>query len=208
MPGLLRRLLIGDPLPTEKRSHERLTKFAALAVFASDGVSSVAYATEEILLMLALAGTAQLHLSMPIAACIALLIAIVATSFRQVVHAYPHGGGSYAVARENLGVIPGQIAGAALFVDYVLTVAVSVASGVAAITSAFPALFEYRVPLGVLAIAFVTVANLRGVRESARAFMFPTYGFILSLYALIVVGLVRYATGATPEATESATVST
>ncbi|MDI9586223.1 MAG: APC family permease [Acidobacteriota bacterium] len=198
MPGLLRRLLIGDPLPTEKRSHERLTKFAALAVFASDGVSSVAYATEEILLMLALAGTAQLHLSMPIAACIALLIAIVATSFRQVVHAYPHGGGSYAVARENLGVIPGQIAGAALFVDYVLTVAVSVASGVAAITSAFPALFEYRVPLGVLAIAFVTVANLRGVRESARAFMFPTYGFILSLYALIVVGLVRYATGATP----------
>lgn len=198
MASYLRRLIIGTPLPTAKQAHERLTKFAALAVFASDGVSSVAYATEEILLMLALAGTAHLNLSMPIAIAIALLIGIVATSFRQVVHAYPHGGGSYAVARENLGIIPGQIAGAALFVDYVLTVAVSVASGVAAITSAFPVLFEHRVMLGVLAIAFVTIANLRGVRESARIFMLPTYGFILSLYALIVIGLIKFLSGAPP----------
>ena len=198
MSNRLRRLLIGRRLPTAQQAHERLTNFAALAVFASDGVSSVAYATEEILLMLALAGTAHLNLSMPIAAAIALLIAVVATSFRQVVHAYPRGGGSYAVARENLGIIPGQIAGAALFVDYVLTVAVSVASGVAAITSAVPSLLEYRVPLGVLAIAFVTIANLRGVRESARVFMLPTYGFILSLYTLIVVGLVKLAMGAPP----------
>lgn len=206
MPGILRRLIIGNPLPTVRQAHERLTNVSALAVFASDGVSSVAYATEEILLMLALAGTAHLHLSMPLAIGIALLIGIVATSFRQVVHAYPHGGGSYAVARENLGVIPGQIAGAALFVDYVLTVAVSVASGVAAITSAFPSLFDLRVPLGVLAILIVTIANLRGVRESARAFMLPTYAFIISLYALIVVGLVRYLLSAPPvEALPTAT---
>jgi len=165
-------------------------------VFASDGVSSVAYATEEILLMLALAGAGALGFSIPVSIAIAILIAIVATSYRQVVHAYPLGGGSYAVARENLGTVPGQIAGAALLVDYVLTVAVSTAAGVAAITSAAPALHDHRVALGVLCIAFVTWANLRGARESARVFMVPTYGFILSLLTLIAVGLWRQAVGA------------
>jgi amino acid transporter len=198
MPTLLRRLLFGRPLPTQQQAHERLTNFAALAVFASDGVSSVAYATEEILLALALAGPAALSLSVPVGIAIVVLIAIVATSYRQVVYAYPSGGGSYAVARGNLGIIPGQITGAALFVDYVLTVAVSVASGVAAITSAVPALYEHRVALGVACIAFVTWANLRGVRESARIFMLPTYGFIFSLYTLIAVGIYRVLSGQPP----------
>lgn len=198
MPTALRRLLFGQPLATQQQAHEKLSNFAALAVFASDGVSSVAYATEEILLALALAGATALHLSVPIGIAIVVLIAIVATSYRQVVYAYPSGGGSYAVARANLGVLAGQITGAALFVDYVLTVAVSVASGVAAITSAVPALYEHRVALGVACIAFVTWANLRGVRESARMFMVPTYGFILSLYILIAVGLLRAATGRPP----------
>ncbi|MEN6347104.1 MAG: APC family permease [Armatimonadia bacterium] len=201
MPSMLRRLLIGEPLPTQQQAQERLSNFAALAVFASDGVSSVAYATEEILLMLALAGSAGMLFSMPVAIAIATLIAIVATSYRQVVYAYPSGGGSYAVARENLGIIPGQITGAALFVDYVLTVSVSTASGIAAVTSAVPTLFEHRVVLCVIAIAFVTVANLRGVRESARVFMFPTYGFMFFLYAMVVAGLYRHFTGAGPAET-------
>jgi amino acid transporter len=198
MPTPLRRVLLGQPLATQQQEHEKLSNFAALAVFASDGVSSVAYATEEILLALALAGAAAFHLSVPVGIAIVVLIAIVATSYRQVVYAYPSGGGSYAVARANLGVIPGQITGAALFVDYVLTVAVSVASGVAAITSAVPVLYVHRVAIGVACILFVTWANLRGVRESARVFMVPTYGFILSLYALVVVGAWRVFTGHPP----------
>ena len=198
MPTLLRRLLIGRPLATAQAAHERLTNLAALAVFAADGVSSSAYATEEIVLALAMAGTGALSFSVPVAIAIAVLIAIVAFSYRQVVYAYPHGGGSYAVASENLGVLPGQIVGASLLVDYVLTVAVSVASGVAAITSAFPVLFPYRVWIGVFSIGFVTWANLRGVRESARVFMLPVYGFVLSLAAMILVGLWRMSQGLPP----------
>jgi amino acid transporter len=178
-----------------EQAHQRLSNCAALAVFASDGVSSVAYATDEILLMLALAGTGALPVSLPVGIAIVVLIAIVATSYRQVVAAYPARGGAYAVARENLGMTAGQVAGAALFVDYVLTVAVSVASGVAATTSAFPQLLAHRVAIGVGCVAFITLANLRGVRESARVFMAPIYGFIVALGVLIVVGIARRLAG-------------
>ncbi len=198
MPSMLRRMLVGQPLATAQQAHERLGNFAALAVFASDGLSSVAYATEEILLILVCAGPGALHLSLPISLAIAVLIAIVATSYRQVVYAYPFGGGAYAVARENLGVIPSLVAGASLLVDYVLTVAVSVAAGIAALTSAFPAWYEHRVALGLVAIAAVTIANLRGVRESARVFMLPTYGFVATMFVLIVAGLWRGLSGQGP----------
>jgi len=198
MPSMLRRMLVGQPLATAQQAHERLGNFAALAVFASDGLSSVAYATEEILLILVCAGPGALHLSLPISLAIAVLIAIVATSYRQVVYAYPSGGGAYAVARENLGVIPSLVAGASLLVDYVLTVAVSVAAGIAALTSAFPAWYEHRVALGLVAIAAVTIANLRGVRESARVFMLPTYGFVATMFVLIVAGLWRGLSGQGP----------
>jgi amino acid transporter len=174
--------------------HERLGKITGLAVFASDALSSVAYASEEMLLVLMTAGTAALALSLPIAAGIAVLVVIVATSYWQTIHAYPSGGGAYIVATDNLGRLPGLIAGAALLVDYVLTVAVSVAAGVAAITSAVPALFQWRVTLGILTVVGITVANLRGVRESGRIFAAPTYWFICSL-VLLILGFFRVLTG-------------
>src|SRR5881227_4079754 len=142
---LLKRLLVGPPMPLAQARHERLSKRIALAVFSSDALSSVAYATEEILLILVLAGTAALHYSVPIALAITALLAIVAISYQQTIHAYPSGGGSYIVARENLGSVPGLVAAAALLVDYVLTVSVSVAAGVAAVTSAFPAVVPHKV---------------------------------------------------------------
>jgi amino acid transporter len=184
----LKRLFVGIPLPTAQSRHERLGKSTALAVFASDALSSVAYATEEILLVLILAGSIALSYSLPIGISIALLIAIVTSSYRQTIRAYPRGGGAYIVTKDNLGVTPGLIAGAALLIDYVLTVAVSVAAGVAAVTSAVPALFRYRVLLCVAAVVVVGVANLRGIRESARLFAAPTYLFIASLGALVVYG--------------------
>lgn len=191
----LRRIIIGAPLPSARQAHERLSKVLALAVFSSDALSSVAYATEEILLVLVLAGTGALVFSLPIAVAIVLLLAIVATSYYQTVHGYPSGGGAYIVAMDNLGEWPGLTAGAALLIDYVLTVAVSVTAGVAALTSAFPPLLHYRIWLGVVAIAFVAWANLRGVRESGKLFAVPTYGFLLVMLALIAVGLIRLATG-------------
>jgi amino acid transporter len=184
----LKQLLVGTPLPTAQFRHERLGKTTGLAVFASDALSSVAYATEEILLVLILAGTAALSYSLPIGLAIAGLVAIVTTSYRQTIHAYPHGGGAYIVAKDNLGTVAGLVAGAALLIDYVLTVSVSVAAGIAAVTSALPAMFPYRVTLCVLAVVGVAVANLRGVRESGRLFALPTYLFIASLLALIVYG--------------------
>src|SRR5688572_15990410 len=141
----LKRLLLGSPLPTAQSRHERLDKPTALATFASDALSSVAYATEEILLVLILAGTVALSFSLPIAVGIAILIVIVITSYRETIRAYPHGGGAYIVSKENLGVYPGLVAAAALLIDYVLTVAVTVAAGVAAITSAPPRSYPYRV---------------------------------------------------------------
>ena len=187
----LKRRLLGTPLRTEQAHQERLSKFAALAVFSSDALSSVAYATEEILLALVLAGSAALRWSLPLSVAIALLLLIVTTSYRQTIHAYPSGGGAYIVAKENLGVYPGLMAAGALLIDYVLTVSVSVAAGVAAITSAVPALYSYRVGLGILCIGLITLANLRGVRESGRIFAIPTYLFIASFAGMILVGLAK-----------------
>ncbi len=195
MVRTVRRLLIGSPLASERIVHERLSKVQALAVLSSDALSSVAYATEEILLVLVLAGSGALGLSWPIALGIALLLFIVAISYYQTVHAYPSGGGAYIVTRENLGTLPSLVAGAALLIDYVLTVAVSISAGVAAITSAFPELYPLRVWLALAAVAFVTVINLRGVRESGRVFAVPTYFFIGTMLLLILAGLVRFFAG-------------
>jgi len=184
----LKRLFVGTPLPTAQSRHERLSKPTALAVFASDALSSTAYATEEILLVVVLAGTAALSYSLPIGIAIAILIAIVVSSYRQTILAYPHGGGAYIVSKDNLGTLPALVAGAALLIDYVLTVAVSVAAGIAAVTSAVPWLFPYRVVLCVAAVAAVAVANLRGIRESGKLFAAPTYLFIASMFALVVYG--------------------
>jgi len=191
----LKLFFVGKPIPTAQARHERLSKRAALAVFASDALSSVAYATEEILLILILAGTAVLVYSIPISVAIAVLIAIVVSSYRQTIRAYPQGGGAYIVSKDNLGTLAGLVAGAALLIDYVLTVAVSVAAGIAALTSAFPSLFGYRVVLGVLCIAGITTANLRGLRESGNLFAAPTYLFVLSFGGMLGYGFVRWMFG-------------
>jgi amino acid transporter len=187
----IKRLLVGVPLATRQLVHERLSKVKALAVFSSDMLSSSAYATEEILLILILAGTGAFKFSIPICLAIAALTAIVVTSYRQTVRAYPSGGGAYIVAKDNLGTLPGLTAGASLLVDYTLTVAVSVAAGVAAITSAAPALHDERVFLGVSFIGLITLGNLRGIRESGTIFAIPAYIFIASFGSMLVVGLVR-----------------
>jgi amino acid transporter len=197
----IRQLLLGVPLPTAAETHERLTKAKALAVFSSDALSSVAYATEEILLVLVLAGSAALAFSLPIALVIVGLLVVVATSYYQTIHGYPSGGGAYIVAYDNLGVWPGLTAAAALLIDYILTVAVSTTAGIAAITSALPDLLPYRVPLGLLVIAVIAWANLRGVRESGTLFAIPTYAFVVTFLALIVVGLARMVTGTLGPAT-------
>ena len=191
-------MLIGTPLPTERIIHERLSKVQALAILSSDALSSVAYATEEILLVLVMAGSGALGLSLPIALAIAALLFIVASSYHQTVQAYPSGGGAYIVARENLGTFPSLVAGAALLTAYVLTVAVSVAAGAAALTSAFPALYPWRVPLALASLSFVILVNLRGVRESARIFVMPTYFFIFTVFLIILAGLVRLLFGSLP----------
>jgi amino acid transporter len=206
--GLARRILIGRSLASSEAPHERLTKVKALAVLSSDALSSVAYATEEILLILILAGAAALSYSLPIGAMIMALVVIVGFSYRQTIRAYPKGGGSYIVASDNLGQLPGLTAGAALLIDYILTVSVSVAAGVAAITSALPELTDYRVSLGVLFITLVTLANLRGVRESGNIFAVPTYAFIVSILGLIGTGLYRLATGAVTPLPEHALAAT
>jgi amino acid transporter len=184
----LKRLFVGTPLPTAQSRHERLGKTTALAVFASDALSSVSYATEEILLVLVLAGSVAFSYSLPIALGIAVLIGIVTTSYSQTIRAYPGGGGAYIVTKDNLGVVPGLVAAAALLIDYVLTVAVSVAAGVAAVTSALPSLFRYRVILCVAAVALISVANLRGIRESGKLFAAPSYLFVVSLGGMVVYG--------------------
>lgn len=187
----LRRLIIGERLPTARAIHERLPKWLALPVFASDNISSSAYATEEILLALVVAGSVGLRMSVWVALAICLLFTIVVISYRQTVEAYPAGGGSYIVARENLGTVPGLVAAGALLTDYVLTVGVSVSAGVAAIISAFPQLAPERVLLCVLAIAVVTAANLRGARESGKLFAGPVYFFVGLVLTMVVVGLLR-----------------
>jgi amino acid transporter len=191
----VKRALLGRPIPTSHELHERLGRATGLAVFASDALSSSAYATEEILLILTLAGTAALHTAVPISLAIALLLAIVVSSYRQTILAYPSAGGAYIVSRENLGTYPSLVAGAALLTDYVLTVSVSVAAGIAAITSALPPLYPYRVDLCVLGVLAITVANLRGVRESGRLFAVPTYAFIGAYVLMIGWGAVVWARG-------------
>ncbi|PYS30691.1 MAG: amino acid permease [Acidobacteria bacterium] len=197
----LKRLVVGSPIRTARLAHERLTKKTALAIFASDALSSTAYATEQILLVLAAAYVAgqtdAFSRVIPISIAIATLLVIVAISYRQTIYAYPSGGGAFIVAKENLGTLPGLVAGASLLVDYVLTVSVSVAAGVEAITSAmvgtrFASLHNHRVWLCLFFIAFITVANLRGVREAGSLFAAPSYAFIFSFLCLIGYGLVRY----------------
>ncbi len=194
--GRVKRTVIGAPLTTAAAAHERLTKVKALAVLSSDALSSVAYATEEILRVLLLAaGAAVLSTSLPIGAAIVALLLIVGVSYRQTIKAYPHGGGSYIVAKDNLGDLPALTAGAALMTDYILTVAVSIAASVAAIISAFPELHEHRVGLALGFILLVTVLNLRGIRESGSIFAVPTYLFIAGVFVMLSVGIVRNALG-------------
>src|ERR1700682_393096 len=205
----LKRLLVGNPLKTEQAVHERLSKKVALAVFSSNALSSTAYATEEILLVLAAAvafGQASaFQYVVPISLGIATLLVIVTISYRQTIHAYPSGGGAYIVARENLGTNAGLVAGASLLVDYVLTVSVSIAAGVAAVTSMvqgtrFAWLDHHKVMLCLICIAFIAIANLRGVRESGAIFATPTYAFLISFLFMIGYGLIHYWTigGAAP----------
>ncbi len=189
------QILLGRPLETAAAPHQAIGKVPALAIFASDALSSVAYATEEILLILALAGTAYLGLSIPIAIAISILLIILTISYRQTIFAYPNGGGAYIVARDNLGQRAAQTAGAALLTDYILTVAVSISAGVTQITSAFPALTPYRVPIALGLITIITIVNLRGLRESSIAFAIPTYFFLGMAFLMLFVGLWRWASG-------------
>jgi len=187
--------LIGRPLQTADAPHQTIGRTVGLAVFASDALSSTAYATQEILVVLAAAGVAAFGLALPIAVAIVLLLAIVTISYEQTIHAYPGGGGAYIVARDNLGELPAQTAGAALLTDYILTVAVSISSGVAQIVSAFPAIAPYRVPLAVTMVLIIMLINLRGVKESGRAFAVPTYFFLASMVVTVGLGLLRSLTG-------------
>ena len=198
---VLKRLLVGRALASHKQEHQLLPKILALPVFSSDPLSSVAYATEEMMLVLVAAGAGALSLKLPIAVGIALLLAIVVTSYRQTVRAYPQGGGSYIVARENLGTVPGLVAAAAILTDYVLTVAVSVTAGTIAITSAFPSLVGDRVPIAIALVGLVTMVNLRGVRESGIVFAVPTYGFVALVMVTLAAGFVECATGCPRAAT-------
>jgi amino acid transporter len=191
----LKRLFVGDPLSSEMMMHERIPKWKALAVLSSDALSSVAYATEEVLIPLSLFATATVAWSMPIALTIALLLLVVTISYRQTIDAYPNGGGAYTVAKENLGVNAGLVAGAALLIDYTLTVAVSVAAGMENIASAFPVLLPHKAGLDVAVIVIIMVLNLRGVRESANMFALPTYLFIFSFVVMIGVGFWKLWTG-------------
>jgi amino acid transporter len=191
----LKHVVLGSPIPTARESHERLTKVKALAVFSSDALSSVAYATEEIMKVLVLVGVGVLYLTLPISGVIVLLLAIVVLSYQQTVRAYPSGGGSYIVANDNLGMLPGLTAAGALLVDYVLTVSVSIASGVAQITSLVPDWLPYQVPIAVAAVVLIVLGNLRGIRESGSIFAIPTYVFVGLMYGLIGYGLYRLTIG-------------
>ncbi len=194
-PRSLSHWFIGRPLQTADAPHQTIGKAIGLAVFASDALSSTAYATQEILIILAAAGTTAFGYVFPISLAIVILMAIVTISYEQTIHAYPGGGGAYIVARDNLGELPAQTAGAALLTDYILTVAVSVAAGVAQIVSAYPQFFPYRVWISVAAVLLIMLINLRGVKESGAAFSIPTYFFIVVLFVTVGTGLMRYASG-------------
>jgi amino acid transporter len=194
----VRRLVIGRRLRTAEDIHERIGIFKGLAVFASDNISSSAYATEEIMRVLLLAGAGALALTMPITIGIVVVLAIVVISYQQTIGAYPNGGGSYIVASDNLGPAAGLVAAGALLTDYVLTVSVSIAAGVAALTSIFPGAYDWRVVIGVACVAILGIGNLRGIRESATFFALPTYAYLVSIVALLGYGLCLWATGNLP----------
>jgi amino acid transporter len=187
----IRRAIVGRPMATGEMHDTLLPKFLALPIFASDPLSSVAYATEAALVVLVATSVASRDLIIPISAIIALLLIVVVLSYRQTIFAYPNGGGSYVVAKENLGQLPGLVAAASLLVDYVLTAAVSIASGVLAVTSAAPELSSHAVELSLGVLVVLVLVNLRGVRESGFVFALPTYGFIIAVGVTIVVGFVR-----------------
>src|SRR5437660_7017753 len=191
----IKRGIIGEPLATAAAGHERLTKLKALAVLSSDALSSVAYATEEIMRVLLLAGTAALSSSLGIGAVLVVLLFVVGFSYRQTIKAYPTGGGSYIVAKDNLGTLPGLTAAGSLLFSYTLTVAVSVAAGVKALASAYPVLDDVSAEIGVAVIVLMTLVNLRGIRESGTIFMLPTYVFLACMVALLGWGLFRYGIG-------------
>ncbi|MCX6027797.1 MAG: APC family permease [Chloroflexi bacterium] len=190
-----RTWLIGRPLATADAPHQAIGKFVGLAVFSSDAMSSVAYGPQEMMLVLAAAGAAGLAYAVPLAIGIVVLLTILTVSYEQTIHAYPGGGGAYIVARDNLGELPAQTAGAALLTDYILTVAVSISSGVAQITSAFPNLFPYRVEIAVALVLFIMLINLRGVKESGAIFAAPTYLFLGLAFITVIVGMARFLTG-------------
>jgi len=191
----IKRVLLGNPLHNREAAHQRISKVVGLAVLSSDAMSSVAYGPGEVLIMLALAGPMALRLGLPISLAVGTLLIIVVLSYQQTIREYPSGGGSYIVAKENLGTVPGLVAGASLLVDYVLTVAVSIAAAVAAVDSAFPVLLPYKVPICLVLVALLAIANLRGVKESGALFAGPTYAFIALLGFTVAVGLFRFATG-------------
>lgn len=204
----IKRILFGEPFPTSREVHERVDNIRGLAIFASDPISSNAYATEAIISILIVLGSQAISLTMPIALGIGLLVLIVSFSYAQTIIHYPDGGGAYTVAKDNIGTRPSLIAAGALLTDYVLTVSVSVSAGIRAITSAFPGLYDYRVFLAVGAVLLITWINLRGIRESGAVFAVPTYAFIIGVFLVIIIGLVRYfgIFGATPLAPETAVI--
>jgi amino acid transporter len=201
-----KRLVVGKPIPSHLAHHERLSKVTGLAVLSSDALSSVAYATEEIVRVLVLAGAAALGIASPIALVIAIILAVVVFSYRQTIHAYPSGGGAYIVAKENLGELPALVAASALLIDYVLTVAVSIAAGVAALTSAFPQWHVNRIELALGFVFLLMIGNLRGIRESGNIFAVPTYFFIATTLILIGVGAWHALTGTVHAVTPVAAV--
>ena len=194
----LKRLLVGKPLKSAEDDEHKLTRFAALALLSSDALSSIAYGTEQIVVVLVALSAAAIWYSLPIAAFVIILLISLTLSYRQIIHAYPHGGGAYVVSSENLGKNAGLISGGSLLIDYMLTVAVSVSAGAEAITSAVPALYGHQVAISVTIVLLLMMLNLRGLRESASFLLFPVYTFILVISLLIVVGLYNIVTGAVP----------
>src|SRR6476469_7814279 len=195
MLSAVKRFLIGRPLKSTELGHQKLNIFKALAVLSSDALSSVAYGTEQILLVLATVGTIAYWYSVPIAIGVLFLLSALILSYRQIIFSYPHGGGAYVVSKENLGVNAGLIAGGSLLVDYILTVAVSVSAGTDSLTSAFPSLHSYNVIIAIIFVLLITTLNLRGVTESASFLAYPVYLFVLSIFILIGVGVFNILTG-------------
>lgn len=198
MISSIKRLLIGRPLKSDQLGEQKLNKTKALAILSSDALSSVAYGPEQILIVLVSIGAIAFWYSIPIAIGVLLLLTALILSYRQIIYAYPQGGGAYVVSKTNLGVNPGLVAGGSLLVDYILTVAVSVSAGTDAITSAFPALHDYNVEIAIVFVIFLTILNLRGVTESASILAYPVYLFVLALFILIGVGLFKVVTGQVP----------